>query len=106
VSTSQTTTTLDLELEFPDEMDVNVTNWPEPVDIDVDAEIPEETVNLPLIDLGGGGGSCPASPTSPIGFGKTFVWDIQPLCDLATMLRPILLAFAGLASLGIALGRI
>lgn len=67
-------------------------------------ELPIETSAPASWDSGLGSGSCPAPVVvSALGASVSLSW--QPACDFVSMLRPILIAFAGVAAALILLGQ-
>jgi len=54
---------------------------------------------------GASNGACPASPSVTLFTGKVITFDYQPTCDFLALLRPIIIAFALMTAIFIALGR-
>lgn len=54
---------------------------------------------------GAANGACPASPSVTLFTGKVITFDYRPTCDFLALLRPIIIAFALMTALFIALGR-
>lgn len=54
---------------------------------------------------GASNGTCPTSPSITIHTGKVITFDYQPACNFLSILRPIIIAFALLTAVFIAVGR-
>lgn len=54
---------------------------------------------------GAANGACPASPSVTLFTGKVITFDYRPTCDFLALLRPIIIAFALMTAVFIALGR-
>ncbi|QLL88758.1 hypothetical protein GWG10_11390 [Aeromonas caviae] len=54
---------------------------------------------------GASNGACPASPSVTLFTGEVITFDYQPTCDFLALLRPIIIAFALMTAIFIALGR-
>ena len=89
---------LDLCKEHPDILACD-TVPDKPKQVDPDFEIPKEEV--PIIfkpdNIFPDSGTCPV-PVQFQAFGQTFGFSMQPACDLAAMLRPMIIAFAWLVA--------
>lgn len=89
---------LDLCKEHPDILACDtVPDKPETTDTDFD--IPKEEVSLKFTpdNVFPTDGVCPV-PVQFQAFGSTFGFSLQPACDLASMLRPMIIAFAWLVA--------
>ena len=89
---------IDLCKEHPDILACDtVPDKPETTDTDFD--IPKEEVSLKFTpdNVFPTDGVCPV-PVQFQAFGSTFGFSLQPACDLASMLRPMIIAFAWLVA--------
>ena len=89
---------IDLCKEHPDILACDtVPDKPETTDTDFD--IPKEEVSLKFTpdNVFPTDGVCPV-PVQFQAFGSTFGFSMQPVCDLASMLRPMIIAFAWLVA--------
>lgn len=89
---------LDLCKEHPDILACD-TVPDKPDQVDPDIEIPKEEVPITFKpdNIFPDSGTCPV-PVQFQAFGQTFGFSMQPACDLAAMLRPMIIAFAWLVA--------
>ena len=89
---------LDLCKEHPDILACD-TVPDKPEQVDPDFEIPKEEVPITFKpdNIFPDSGTCPV-PVQFQAFGQTFGFSMQPACDLAAMLRPMIIAFAWLVA--------
>ena len=94
----QTQEQLDFCKEHPDILACD--KQPDSVKTDTpDLSIPKQEITLKFTPDNAfpEGGTCPEPVRFDV-FGKSFAFSLQPACDLAVMLRPMLIAFAWLAA--------
>lgn len=73
-------------------------DWMNAPDTDAPSDaMPEKQITAATWDSGLGGGSCPAPVTTTLS-GRTQTMTYQPLCDLATGIKPFLLIVAALGA--------
>ena len=89
---------LDLCKEHPDILACDIVP-DKPKQVDPDFEIPKEEVPITFKpdNIFPDSGICPV-PVQFQAFGQTFGFSMQPACDLAAMLRPMIIAFAWLVA--------
>ncbi len=95
----QTGSTEDLCEKNPDILACDKIPDSKPSASEPDFSIPEETVDLSFApdNVFPTNGTCPA-PVSFQAMGATYAFSLQPACDLASMLRPMIIAFAWLVA--------
>ncbi len=69
-------------------------------------QVPEEQLEALRVpwSSGFGGGSCPADKVVQLDYGWEVMFPVQPLCDLASLLRPLVILLAAIMSLYLIIG--